>query len=305
MDFLGSKNFAGVHFPGIENLASQGHDRLKFTVTGLFRGAAGGVTLNQKEFRAVGVAAGTIRQFSGQSRTGCDLLAGHFLAGPETTLGIADEQFSECFSNVRVLIQPQTERVLHHTGNKRGGFPGGQTFLGLAGKLGFLHLEGQHIGAAFPDAPGQQVAELAELPHGLQQAGTQAVHMGAALGGRNQVNVTLHNRFATFRQPLERPVHRFLVAGKAARERLQRYGFDVGKLGAQVVPQTALVAPFIFITGVFLQESDVQAGTENGLGAQVVAQTADGKFRAVEVAWVRGELQSGTGVPLAHRVDNC
>ena len=129
--------------------------------------------------------------------------------------------------------------------------------------------------------------------------------MGAPLGGGNQVNVAFHHRFATFREPLDGPVHSFLVTGKAAGEWLQRYRFDVCQLGTQVITQTAFITPFVLVTGLLLQEGDVQARAKYGLGPQVMAQAADGEFRAVKVAGIRGELQPGTGVTLAHGVDNC
>ncbi len=107
----------------------------------------------------------------------------------------------------------------------------GQALLGLAGELRLLHLHRQHEGDAVPDvlrrqldAARQQAAELAELAHGVEQALAQAVDVGAALGGGDQVDVAFLHALAAFGQPQQRPVDRLLVAGQGAAERRRRAG---------------------------------------------------------------------------------
>ena len=128
--------------------------------------------------------------------------------------------------------------------------------------------------------------------------------MGAALSGRNQVHVAFHDRLTALRQPLDCPVHGFLVAGKAAGKRIQGHGFNIRQRRPQVIPQPALVAPLVFFAGLLLQEGDGQAGAQNGLGPQVMAKPADRKVGAVKVFHVRGELEAGTGVAFTDRVDH-
>ena len=128
--------------------------------------------------------------------------------------------------------------------------------------------------------------------------------MGAALGGGNQVHVAFHHRVATFRQPLDGPVYGFFVTGEAAGKRFQRDRFDIRQGRAQIIPQAVLVEPLVFFAGLFLQEGHPKAWAQYGLGAQVMAQAADRKIGAVEVFWIRRELQAGTGVALANSVDH-
>ena len=311
MHFLGGQNLAGIHFPGIEDLAAQGHHRLEFAIPRLFGGTTGGIPLHQKQFGAVGITAGTVGQLARQRRTGGDFLAGNLFGCPQPALCVIDKQLSQNLRHIGVLVQPQAEGVLDHTGNKRCGLAGGQALLGLAGELRLLHFERQHISTAFPDIlrrqldpPGHQITELAEFTHGFQQTGPQPVYVSTALGGGNQVHVAFHDRFAAFRQPLDRPVHRFLVAGEAAGERVQWHRLDIRQRRAQVIPQSILVAPLVLLAGFILQEGHRQPRAQHRFGAKVVAQTADREIGAVEVGRVRSELQPGTGVALAYGVDH-
>ena len=70
--------------------------------------------------------------------------------------------------------------------------------------------------------------------------------MGAALGRRDQVNVALKQRLATFRQPLNGPVYAMFVVAKVAYERLFGQHFvAIGSFG-QVVAQAISVGPLGF-----------------------------------------------------------
>ena len=98
---------------------------------------------------------------------------------------------ASCRPSFGVGIEPQAEGVLHDPGNEGRGLAGGQALLGLAGELRLLQLHREDEGDALPDvfrrqlhAARQQVAELAELAHGVQQALAQAVDVGAALRSR-------------------------------------------------------------------------------------------------------------------------
>ncbi|MCY1532111.1 hypothetical protein D9M68_673600 [compost metagenome] len=101
-------------------------------------------------------------------------------------------------------VEPEAEGVLDHAGNEGGRLAGGQAFLGLAGELRLLQLHREDEGDALPDVLGgqldaarQQVAEFAELAHGVQQALAQAVDVGSALGGRDQVDVAFLDAVTT------------------------------------------------------------------------------------------------------------
>ena len=151
MHFLRRQNLLGVHFPGVQNLAAQGQDGLELPVPRLFCRAASGITLHQEQFAARRILPGTIRQLARQGRTGSDPLAHHFLGGAQAALGITDAHVRQFFRLFGVLVQPQAEGVLGHAGNKRRRLPGGQSLLGLAGKLRLFQLGGQHVAAAIPD----------------------------------------------------------------------------------------------------------------------------------------------------------
>ena len=70
--------------------------------------------------------------------------------------------------------------------------------------------------------------------------------MGAALGGRDQVDVALKQRLTAFRQPLNGPVHTVLIVAEVAYERLfGQYFVAIGGFG-QVVAQAISVGPLGF-----------------------------------------------------------
>ena len=155
-----------------------------------------------------------------------------------------------------MLVQPQGKRILHHAGNKGGGLAGTQALLGLPGKLRVLHFHTEDESGPVPDifrgqfdATGQQVTELTKLAHGIQQAGSQAVHMGAALGRGDQVHIGFLNQITTFGQPGHRPVHRFGFCAHGTIERLLRHPLPAAAGFQQVFDQAIIKLPGITLTG--------------------------------------------------------
>ncbi|MNS58305.1 hypothetical protein D3C72_912200 [compost metagenome] len=208
-------------------------------------------------------------------------------------------------------VEPQAEGVLDHAGNEGSRLARRQALLGLPGELRVLHLHRQHEGDAFPDvfrrqlhAARQQVAELAEFTHGIQQALAQAVDVGAALGGRDQVDVAFLDAVAAFWQPQQGPVHRLLVTGQAAAERLVGQALELVDRVDQVGTQAVLVVPFDLLAAGLVLEADQQARAQHGLGLEHVLEAADGELRRIEVLGVGAEVHAGTGVALADRADH-
>src|SRR5690606_1476795 len=137
-----------------------------------------------------------------------------------------------------------------------------------------------------------------------QQAGAQAINVGTALGSGNQVDITFQYRVAALWQPLDSPVHGFLVARETASKGFQRHRFNISQGGSQVIPKTVLVEPLVFLAGFLLQEGHRQSRAKNRLGTKVMAQAADREIRTVKVLRVRRELQAGTGIALAYGINH-
>ncbi|MNQ53570.1 hypothetical protein D3C85_676130 [compost metagenome] len=286
MHFLAGQHFAAVDFPGIEDLAAQRQDRLELLVPRLLGRTAGGITFDQEQLGTHRVLSGTVGQFARQRRALGNAFALDLLAGLEATAGVVDRQFRQQHAGFRVGIEPQAERILDHTGDERRRFTGRQALLGLPGELRFLHLHRQNKGDAFPDVfrcqlhtTRQQAAEFAELAHGVEQALTQTVDMGTALGRRDQVDVAFLHRIAAFRQPQQRPIHGFLVTGKSAAERFVRQALEFADRIHQIGTQAVFVMPFDFLAGGLVFKTDQQARAQNGLGLEHVLEAADGEFR--------------------------
>ncbi|MNR00882.1 hypothetical protein D3C85_1166700 [compost metagenome] len=128
--------------------------------------------------------------------------------------------------------------------------------------------------------------------------------MGTALGGRDQVDVAFLYRVATFWQPQQRPIHRFLITGQAAAERLVRQALEFADRIHQVGTQAVFVMPFDFLAGGLVFKADQQPRAQHGLGLEHVLEAADGEFRGVEVFRIRREEHAGAGVALADRTDD-
>ena len=175
MYFLRGEDLLAIDLPGVQNFTAQGHDGLKLATARLLRRTTGGVTLHQKQLRALGLATGTIRQLAWQRGARGDLLARHFFTQAHAPLGIGNTQFGQLFGFFGVLIEPQTKGIFHHPRNKGGGFAGRETLLGLPGELGVPQFRRKYETALVPNIIGgelnaawQELAKFTKFPRGLQ-----------------------------------------------------------------------------------------------------------------------------------------
>ena len=188
-----------------------------FTVAGLLGRTASRVTFHKEYFTALWLAAGTVGQLARQCWALSDLFTDNFFARAHAALGAVDTEFCEFLGLFCVLIEPQAEGVFNHAGDKGCGLSRGEAIFGLAGKLGIFKLRREHKTTAIPDivwgqfdASGQQVSKFAELAHGIQEAGTQTVDVGATLRCWDQIDVALLHQIAAIGHPLYGPVGSFI-----------------------------------------------------------------------------------------------
>ncbi len=139
----------------------------------------------------------------------------------------------------------------------------------------------------------------------IGEAGAQAVHVRAALGGRNQVDVAFLHQLA-FRQPRERDIEAVGLALQCGertvrRESLQRHrarraGNRAGR-PRNTTRSTSPLASSVSLHG--------EARAQHRLGAQQVAAVSDSEnLRRVEILRVGPEAQRGAGLLLRHRADD-
>ena len=208
-----------------------------------------------------------------------------------------------------MLVEPQAERVLGDPANERARLPRRQALLGLAAELRVRELGREHVGATLPQvfghqlqAPGDEIAKLAELPQRVDQATAQAVDVRTAEGRGDQVDVALGNELSALGRPLQRPRHSLAVALGLMHERSgrDRVGCVEGIL--QVFGQAVLVVPIprLRLAGFLLdRETDPQPRAQYRLGAQYVAQFRQADLRRIEILGIGQEGNAGTGVSLA------
>ncbi len=304
---LGGEHFRRVHLPGVEDLAAQGHDRLEILVPRLLGRAARGVPLHQEQLGAGHVVGCAVGQFPRQGRSLGHLLAHHLAPGAHAALRGADGQLGDAFTIGGMLVEPEAEGVLHHARDEGGALARGEPLLGLAGELGIRQFHREHVAHPAPDVLGsdlhaarQQVAELAELAYRLGEPRAQAVHVGAPLGGGDQVDVALGDRLAALGQPCHGPVRRLVATGHAAGEGFRRQQLPAAQGIEQVVLEAVLVLPLLGFTAVLVVEHHLQAGAEHGLGAQHMLELAHAELRAVEEAGIGPETDARAGIALAH-----
>ncbi len=308
--FFGSQHAVGGDLPGVQDLAAQRHDGLEVLVAGLLGAAAGRVTFHQEQLGAGQVLADAVGQLAGQGGALGDLLAHHQFFGLQARAGAFDRQLRDALADFHVLVQQQAEGIVRGAFDETGGLARRQAFLGLPAELRVGHLDRQHEGDPVPDvfrgqldAARQQVAEVAELAQRLGQAGTQAVDVGAVLGGGDQVDVAFLHQLA-FGHPRDGPVGDLVFLLDVADEQVARQHFPLAEFQLQVVAQTVLVMPGVHFAGGFVGQLDRQPRAQHGLGAQQVLERAHRELGRVEVLRIRPEAQAGAGILLAHAADH-
>src|SRR5690606_23599964 len=107
--------------------------------------AAGGVPLDQEQLGTAAVLTRTVSQLARQRGSLGNALAFDLLARLEAPAGMIYGPFGDLLADVGMLVQPQTEGILDPAGDERGRLTGGQSLLGLTGKLRLGHLHRQHI----------------------------------------------------------------------------------------------------------------------------------------------------------------
>ena len=161
----------------------------------------------------------------GQRRTRGHALALDLLRRLGALLRVLDGELRDALAGIRMLVEPQRQRIVHEALDQRGGVARGEALLHLAGELRLLDLDRQHEAGLVEDVFGReldaarhQVAELAELAHRARDAGAQAVHVRAAFGGGNEVDVALAHGAFGVRRPHQRVLDDVdLRAGRSSR----------------------------------------------------------------------------------------
>ena len=306
--FLGRGHLTVLQLPGVEDLAAQGHDRLRAAIARLPRRATGRVALDQEQLRALGILVGAVGQLARQGGARHRALARDALGGLDALLGVGDGVLRDALAGIRVLVQPQRRGVAGIALDQLRGFARAQALLGLAGELRLAQLHRQHKRDAAPDVLGrelhatrQQVAELRELAHRRADATAQAVDVRAAAGGRNEIDVALGHGLRHVRRPDQRPFHGIVGRTHLAGQGLLGHAVDAAELLEQVFAERTGVEPLFGLAGGLVLVAHAQAGAQDGLGLERVAQVRDQELVRVEELRVWPEVHRRAGAGLGHR----
>ena len=198
-DFIVGADLGHVGRSDVEDLATDGQDRLGVAIACLFGAAAGRITFHDEQFRADRVIAGAIGEFAGQAQTGFAgrglALHHHFLAAAQPVFHALHHEGEQRLAAFTIGHQPVIEMILDGAFHQAGGFRAGQPVLGLALELRIADEQGEHdLSPGKHVFAGQITGLLAAGQPGiiLQAAGQrqpQARLMCAAIGGGNSVAI--------------------------------------------------------------------------------------------------------------------
>ena len=150
-DLLGRQHLVHARALDVEDLSAQRQDGLELAVAALLGRAAGGIALDDEQFRFGRIALLAIGELAGQRGDAERALARHFarlaggLAGRRRLDHFADDDLG--FRGV--LLEPGLEHVVDEALDRRPHFRGHQLVLGLRGKFRYRHLDRKHGGEAF------------------------------------------------------------------------------------------------------------------------------------------------------------
>ena len=125
-------------------------------VARLLGGAAGGIALDDEDFRALGGGVGAVGELAGQAQLARRGLAGDLLllAAADALLGALDHPVEQAARLRRVAGEPVVELVLDRVLDDARGLGGGEPILGLALELRLADEHREHGGGAGHDVLG-------------------------------------------------------------------------------------------------------------------------------------------------------
>src|SRR6185436_10903279 len=114
------------------------HDGLRLAIARLLRGAAGRVAFDQEQLGVLRVLVRAVGELARQRGTGRDALALHLARGLGALLRVLDRELRDALARIRVLVEPQRQRVVHEALDQRSRIARREALLHLAGELWLL-----------------------------------------------------------------------------------------------------------------------------------------------------------------------
>ena len=140
VDLVIGKQAVTLDLPGIEHLATQRQDCLRFLVPAHLGRTASRIAFDQEDLVVQDVATLAIGQLAGQHRHTRALAFFNLLRGPLARLRLLDHQLGKLLAMLDMLIQPKFEARLHIARHQAQGIAAVQTLLGLTLELRIQHL---------------------------------------------------------------------------------------------------------------------------------------------------------------------
>jgi hypothetical protein len=306
-DLLRAQHLVQARPLHVQDLATQGQDRLEGAVAALLRGAAGGIALDQEEFGLLRVLLLAIGQLAGQvaaverglaTREVAGLAGG--LAGAGGLEGLAHDDLRD----LRMLFEVGGEAVVDEGLDEALDLGVAQLGLGLALELRLQELDRDEADESFADVVAgdrdlRVLEQLVLLGVGVDRAGqgrAEADEMRAAFDRVDRVGEGEHV-LAVAVVPLQRDLAVEAVARAVHVDRLvvQRLLLLVEMLDELV--DAALVLVFGRVAGAAVLERDAHPAVQEGELPKALGERVEVEFLGLaEDLRVRPELDQGAAV---------
>src|ERR1039457_631298 len=275
-----ARDLRGIRLLGVQHLAAQREDRLRFSVAALLRRAARRVALDDEELGERGVGGRAVRELAGEVQPVRHRRLARDLPGRRTARFARarreDDAPDDLFGKRGVLVEPLFERRTDGSVHLRRYLRVVEAVLRLALELRLEDVRGQEDDEALADVLGrdgdalrEQLVRLEIVAHGLRDARPQPVLVRAARRSRNAVHVRAHvlvGRLGPHERELEPGLALAREVERASRRAVAALLNDVREPVRKAPFVSELVAPRRLLG--LVEENDAEAAMEVRLGLE-------------------------------------
>ncbi len=288
-----------LDFPGVQHLAAQRKDCLKFLVPPHLGRPARRIPFDQEQLVARQIGGFAVGQLARQHGHSGALALLHLLSFARPRLRLSNRQLDDAAPVLRIVVQPEFKRRTNERRDQADRVATVQPFLDLPLELGIQNLGRQqktrtseHIVRQQLDSFWHQPMRLGEGAHRVEDALAQPGLVRAAGRGRNQIHEGLPRGRALL-GPGQHPARAFpgrpgrvVLGGVTLRFEDGCYCIRAQRL-LQILAQTALVAPFESPSVAFEGQADPGARKQHRLAAQQPFELVRRNLDRVEILPIR------------------
>ncbi|MCG3118401.1 MAG: hypothetical protein ALAOOOJD_00590 [bacterium] len=305
-NFFIGKNFIQPRFFDIENFSLDRQNCLKPAVTALFRGAAGGVALNDVNFTMLRIGDTAIRELTGKAGavdTGFAPRQFFGFAGGLTRARGEQTFFDDLAADRRIFFKIRAQTVVTNGFDDAAHFAVAELGFGLAFKLRLGNFDAQHRGQTFAHIIAGKLDiiflfdEIIFRRVGIDRLGQRRFEtdeMRAAFDGVNVIDIGKNIVIVSI-VILQRQFHRHILTLTGNINRFFHQGFARFIDILHEFADTALVLKFFFLAGALVEDINLEFFVKKRQLPQPFDQGIKIKFLLAENFVVGKERDFGAG----------